>query len=80
MMRLHSRRRAPGFKYIPRRKKEKSPRSLSRRVLLIAALEEYKYGGDAITSLYCTLLVRALADADEALADEFAGSLAALDS
>ena len=66
-----------GFVYRPRARRP--ARQFSRKVLLAAALEEFRSGEDAVAALYASLLIRALADAQPGLADEFGAGLAALE-
>ena len=61
----------------PRRKRVRV-RSLSRRVLAFACLEEIRCGGNGVTTLYAGLLMRAVADADPQIGEEFLGCLRAL--
>jgi len=51
-------------------------RGTPRHLLAFAALEEIHHGNDSVTSLYASLLVRALIELDPRLADVYPISLA----
>jgi hypothetical protein len=55
-------------------------RRLSRRVLLAAALEEFRSGDSGLAALYASLLARAIVDIEPGLAEEFSVGLAVIEN